>query len=47
LLGLRYRLDEKVGLFAEYKYVRTGLSFDRVTADYAASALVVGASLHF
>lgn len=46
-VGLRYMLDKKIGLFGEYKYGQTDLSFDTVSARYQASGLGFGVSVHF
>lgn len=50
LAGVRYFLTKRVALFGEYKYNRASFQFEgnaQFKADYSASNIVGGISLHF
>ena len=45
--GLRLKVSDHIGLFAEYKYIRASLKFDDLEADAAVHAAVGGLTFNF
>ena len=45
--GLRFKVSDHIGLFAEYKYILASLKFDDLEADAAVHAAVGGLNFNF